>query len=72
MFPEARKRASAVLSHHCQLTASGVPWDSSSEGEAEGQRKMRIVFLNLVVCAGGLRGKKKERGRAEMTARACQ
>lgn len=41
-----------VLPHHCQLTAPGAPWDSSSEGEAEGRRKTRIVFLNLVVCAG--------------------
>lgn len=52
VFPKARERASAALPHHCQLTAPAAPWDSSSEGEAEGRGKMRIVFLNLVVCVG--------------------
>lgn len=52
VFPKERERASVVLSHHCQLTAPGAPWDSCWESETEGRRKMRIVYLDLVVGAG--------------------
>lgn len=39
-----------VLSHHCQLAAPGGPWDSSSQGEAEGRRETRF-YLKWWVCA---------------------